>query len=547
MKAKTKTIAAGLLFATGIFYFSFNDPGDKYFQIAKNLDIFATLYKEVNQFYVDDINPGQLMNVGINSMLMSLDPYTNYYPEEEIEDYRTMTTNEYAGVGMLVGMHDDKNIVIMPHKGFSAASAGIMIGDELVAVNDINVQGKNTDEISQLLKGQVNSDVKLTVMRFGESAPLDFMLKREKVTIPNVPFYGMVNEEVGYIKLSDFTTNASKEVKEALTELKEQGAKKLILDLRDNPGGLLSEAVNISNLFLPKGAEIVSTKGKIDDWNKTYYGLNQSVDLNIPIAVLTSGRSASASEIVAGAIQDYDRGILVGQKTFGKGLVQATRPLSYNSQLKITTAKYYIPSGRCIQAIDYADNQAVKLPDSLKVAFTTRNGRVVYDGAGIDPDVPVIQEEMPSVILGLEEQNMIFNFATEYQQNLPVITSPEYFEVTDKIYDDFIEWLNVSEFDYVTRMESSIQILESIAKEEQYYTGVKGELDLLTKKVMHNKDQDLQNFKSDIKKLLKVELVSRQLFAEGQIRASFKNDEDVQMALNVLKETSRYNSILKQQ
>jgi len=547
MRATTKKIAAGLLIATGIFYFSFSDPGEKYFQIAKNLDIFATLYKEVNQFYVDDINPGKLMNIGINSMLMSLDPYTNYYPEEEIEDYRTMTTNEYAGVGMLVGMHDDKNIVMMPHKGFSAESAGIRIGDEILSVNGRDVQGKDTEEISQLLKGQVNSEVKIVVKRFGESAPLEFTLKREKVTIPNVPFYGMVNEEVGYIKLSDFTTNASKEVKDALIDLKGKGAKKLILDLRDNPGGLLSEAVNISNLFLPKGAEIVSTKGKIDDWNKTYYGLNQPVDLDIPIAVLTSGRSASASEIVAGAIQDYDRGILVGQKTFGKGLVQATRPLSYNSQLKITTAKYYIPSGRCIQAIDYADNQAVKLPDSLKVAFTTQNGRVVFDGAGIDPDVPVIQEEAPSVIVGLDDQNMIFNFATEYQKNLPTINSPEEFVVTDEIYNDFIKWLNSKDFDYVTRMESSIQILESIAKEEQYYSGVRSELAQLAKKVMHNKDQDLQTFKSDIKKMLKVELVSRQLFKEGQIRASFKEDEDVQMALNVLKETSRYNSILKQQ
>ena len=547
MKATKKKIAAGLLIATGIFYFSFSDPGEKYFQIAKNLDIFATLYKEVNQFYVDDVNPGKLMNIGINSMLMSLDPYTNYYPEEEIEDYRTMTTNEYAGVGMLVGMHDEKNIVIMPHKGFSAASAGIRIGDEIVSVNDIDVQGMDTDEISQLLKGQVNSDVKITVKRFGESAPLDFMLKREKVTIPNVPFYGMVNDDVAYIKLSDFTTNASKEVKDALVELKEKGAKKLILDLRDNPGGLLSEAVNISNLFLPKGAEIVSTKGKIDDWNKTYYGLNQPVDLEIPIAVLTSERSASASEIVAGAIQDYDRGILVGQKTFGKGLVQATRPLSYNSQLKITTAKYYIPSGRCIQAIDYANNQAVKLPDSLKVAFTTQNGRIVYDGAGIDPDVPVIQEEVPSVILGLDQQNMIFNFATEYQKNLPAITSPEDFEVTEEIYNAFINWLDVKDFDYTTRMESSIQVLEGIAKEEQYYSGVRGELEQLAKKVMHNKDQDLQTFKEDIKNMLKVELVSRQLFKEGQIRASFRTDEDVQMALNVLKETSRYNSILKKQ
>ncbi len=547
MRATTKKIAAGLLISTGILYFSFSDPGEKYFQIAKNLDIFATLYKEVNQFYVDDVNPSKLMNIGINSMLMSLDPYTNYYPEEEIEDYRTMTTNEYAGVGMLVGMHDDKNIVIMPHKGFSAASAGIRIGDEILSVNDIDVQGKNTDEISQLLKGQVNSDVKITVKRFGENAPLDFMLKREKVTIPNVPFYGMVNQEVAYIKLSDFTTNASKEVKDALIELKEKGAKKLILDLRDNPGGLLSEAVNISNLFLPKGAEIVSTKGKIDDWNKTYYGLNQPVDLDIPIAVLTSGRSASASEIVAGAIQDYDRGILVGQKTFGKGLVQATRPLSYNSQLKITTAKYYIPSGRCIQAIDYANNQAVKLPDSLKVAFTTQNGRIVYDGAGIDPDVPVIQEEIPSIILGLDQQNMIFDFATEYQKNLPAITSPEDFEVTDEIYNAFIDWLNDKDFDYTTRMESSIKVLEDIAKEEQYYSGVKGELDQLAKKVMHNKDQDLQTFKPDIKKMLKVELVSRQFFKEGQIRASFQEDEDVQMALNVLKETSRYNSILKHQ
>ena len=354
---------------------AFNRLDERYFEIAKNLDIFATLFKEVNTYYVDEINPNTFMRSGIEAMLRTLDPYTNYIAEDDIEDYRTMTTGQYGGIGALIGKRNKKNTVIMPYIGFPAHKAGLQIGDELILVDEIEVQEKTTSEISKLLKGQANTSLKLTIKRYGVDDQLELNLTREKITIDNVPYYGMVSEDVGYIKLSDFTTNAGKEVKNALLELKNEGATSIILDLRDNPGGLLNEAVNVSNVFIPKGSEVVSTRGKVRDWNKIYKALNIPVDTEIPVVVITNSRSASAAEIVAGVIQDYDRGVLVGQKTFGKGLVQATRPLTYNAQLKVTTAKYYTPSGRCIQAIDYSnrneDGSVGKIPDSLKVACWT--------------------------------------------------------------------------------------------------------------------------------------------------------------------------------
>ena len=338
--------------AIGVLW-AFNNPSEKYFEITKNLDIFATLYKEVNTYYVEDVDPNQLIKTGIDAMLESLDPYTNYIPEDDIEDYRTMTTGQYGGIGALIGTRNGKNMIIMPYEGFPAHNAGLKIGDEIIMVDGINVKEKAYTDISKLLRGQAKSTLQISVRRYGSSELVEVKMSREKITIDNVPYFGLVDDGIGYIKLSDFTTNAGKEVKNAVVDLKEQGATQFILDLRGNPGGLLNEAVNVSNIFIPKGSEVVSTKGKMTDWNKTYKALNPPVDTEMPLVVLVSSSSASASEIVAGVVQDYDRGVLVGQKTFGKGLVQATRPLTYNSQLKITTAKYYIPSGRCIQAIDY--------------------------------------------------------------------------------------------------------------------------------------------------------------------------------------------------
>lgn len=547
-KKSIKRIFLGVFFLSIIGLFSFNNPSERFFEISKNLDIFATLFKEVNTYYVDDINPNQLISTGIDAMLASLDPYTNYIPEDAIEDFRTMTTGQYGGIGALIGQRNGKNMVLMPYRGFPAQLSGLLIGDEILKIDGIDVKNKPTSEISKLLKGQANTDLNLTIKRYGDNAPMEVNLKREKITIQNIPYHGMVNENIGYIKLSDFTAGASKEVKDALQELKSKGAKKIIFDLRDNPGGLLSEAVNISNLFIPKGSEVVSTKGKMTDWNKSYKALNSPFDTDMPITILTSNRSASAAEIVAGVIQDYDRGVLVGQKSFGKGLVQATRPLTYNSQLKVTTAKYYTPSGRCIQAIDYShrnlDGSVGKVPDSLKVAFKTKNGRVVYDGGGVDPDLPVERKNYSPISTSLVTKGLIFDYATEYRYKNAKIASPKDFQVSDEEYNKFVAWLSDKDYDYVTEVEKTIDELIEHARNEKYYEDIDKQILALKAKVKHNKETDLQKNKEEIKSLLKEDIVSRYYLQQGIIEASFNHDVDVQQAIEILNDAQRYEQIL---
>lgn len=545
MKKRFIFIVSAILLVTTL---ALVPPGDRYFEIAKNLDIFATLYKEVNTYYVDEVNPATMIKNGIDGMLESLDPYTNYIPEDDIEDYRTMTTGQYGGIGALVGKKNGQNVVLMPYKEYSAYKGGLRIGDEILKIGDVDITEKPTNEISKLLKGQANTEVVLTVKRFGKEKPFQITLKREKITISNVPYFGMVDEQVGYIKLSDFTTDAGQEVKDALNKLKQQGAKSVILDLRDNPGGLLSEAVNVSNVFIPKGLEVVSTKGKVTDWNKSYKALDQPADTEIPVVVLTSSRSASAAEIVAGVIQDYDRGVLVGQKTFGKGLVQATRPLTYNAQLKVTTAKYYIPSGRCIQAIDYSikneDGSVAKVPDSLKVEFTTKNGRKVYDGGGVDPDVPVIKSNLAPIASSLVSKGLIFDYATEFYYKNSSIDEPKKFKISDQEYQKFVKWLDGKDYDYTTRVEKSIDDLIEFAKKEKYYSDINEQIYSLKNKVKHNKEADLITFKSDIKELLEQEIITRYYLQEGSIEASFDDDQDIKAAIDVLKNKSAYDKIL---
>lgn len=536
------TLVVGVILA-------FNTPTEKYFEITKNLDIFATLYKEVNTYYVDEVDPNQLIKTGINSMLESLDPYTNYIPEDDIEDYRTMTTGQYGGIGALIGTRNGKNMIIMPYEGFPAHDAGLKIGDEIIRVDGIDVKDKEYTDISKLLRGQANSKLDIVVKRYGTPDLIQVEMTREKITIDNVQYYGMVEDDIGYIKLSDFTTNAGKEVKNALVALKDQGATKLILDLRGNPGGLLNEAVNVSNIFISKGSEVVSTKGKMTDWNKTYKALNPPTDTEMPLVILTSSSSASASEIVAGVVQDYDRGILVGQKTFGKGLVQATRPLTYNSQLKVTTAKYYIPSGRCIQAIDYShrneDGSVGKVPDSLKVAFKTRNGRTVYDGGGVDPDIDVDLEYLAPIAVSLVSKGLIFDYATEYHYTHPSIASSREFKLSDAEYQAFIVWLKDKDYDYTTRVENSIDELVLMAKKEQYYEDIDEQIKSLKQKVKHNKETDLQKFKPDIKQILEEEISSRYYLRNGVVETSFSSDETIRSAVDVLNDSSRYQELLQ--
>lgn len=540
----TLLAAGALAFTTSSF-----SPSERYFDIARNLDIFASLFKEVNTYYVDEVTPSRLVKTGIDAMLKSLDPYTNYIPEDDIEDFRTMTTGQYGGIGALVGTRQGKTIITMPHEGFPAQKAGLLIGDEVLKIDGITVDARNSSDISKLLKGQAGTIVKLEVKRYGVDKSFEVPIIRANIQIDNVPFYGMVSGEIGYLQLQGFTVDASKEVRDAVTALKAQGAKKLIIDLRDNPGGLLNEAISISNLFVDKGKDIVSTKGKVTEWNKTYKALDAPLDTQMPIAVLASSRSASAAEIVSGVLQDYDRAVLIGERTFGKGLVQATRPLPYNSQLKVTTAKYYIPSGRCIQELDYshrkADGTVNKFADSLRTAFKTAAGRTVFDGGGIAPDVPVVDPELADITRTLLTKYYIFDFATRYRAEHPTIAPAKEFTVSQADYDKFVAFVASKDVSYRTGVESAVEELIKQAKEDKHYDDIKGDLTTMQKKISLNKANDLVRFKTEIVPLLESEIVSRYYYQKGITEASFDHDEDVKAAVAVLNDSPRYASLLK--
>jgi carboxyl-terminal processing protease len=549
MKRYKWLISASLIITLSMGLFAFKDADNKYFEIAKNLDIYATLIKELNIFYVDEINATKLIKTSIDEMLQSLDPYTNYIPEDDIEDYRTMTTGQYGGIGAIIGRRNNKNMIMQPYQGWPADKAGLLAGDELIKVEQTDVTKMNTSDISKLLKGQPGTKVMLTVKKYGEEKNTEVELTREKIKIENIPYSGMVNNEIGYMLLTDFTQNAGKDIKKAVEDLKSKGAKKIIFDLRDNPGGLLHEAVNISNVFIEKDREIVSTRGKVSDWNKVYKTLDQPLDLNIPVVVLTSGRSASASEIVSGVIQDYDRGVIIGEKTFGKGLVQATRPLSYNSQLKVTTAKYYTPSGRCIQAIDYSnrddDGRAKKNADSLKVAFKTKNGRTVYDGGGIDPDIKVERKELSALSATLLTEGLIFDYACKFRKENKTIPAAREFTITDAEYEKFVNWLSGKKYTYETKSEKVLtELLENVEK-EKFGEEVKTKLSLFKDKLQNDKNADLVKFKDEIKEILENEIVTRYYYQKGTIEASFDDDVFIKSALDLFADMDKYQKILK--
>ncbi|WP_305672693.1 S41 family peptidase [Algoriphagus sp.] len=516
--------------------FAFQVKNDKLFALAKNIDIFATLIRELDSYYVDEIDPDKLVTIGINAMLEELDPYTEYIPEEESADFRMLTTGEYAGIGALIGNRGGGNMILMPYTGFPAQTAGLRIADYILKVNSVDVAKKPTSEVSELLKGPANTPLTVKVLR--DKDTLEFALIRKKITLKNVPFYGKLDDKTGYIKLADFTTNASTEVRNALVNLKSQGADRLILDLRDNPGGLLSEAVEIVNLFIPKGKEVVKTLGKLQNVNYTYKTSKTPVDKDIPIVVLINERSASAAEIVAGALQDYDRAVLVGRKSFGKGLVQTTIPLSYNSQVKVTTAKYYIPSGRCIQAIDYAQTRengsVITVPDSLRKSFKTANGRIVRDGAGIEPDELVSEVSYAPISYTLVAGNHIFDFATQYFYKHKSISDPLTFSISDKDYEEFKRFLVGKEYDYTTYVEKSVQDLEKYAEKEAYFGEIKAQLEAIKAKVNHSKEGDLDTYKAEVKKILSEEIVSRYYFQEGMIEAGLDQDPAVDLAKTYL-------------
>lgn len=522
---------------------------DSYFEISKNLDIFATLFRELNIYYVDDSDPGKLMKTGIDAMLESLDPYTNYIPESNMEDYKLMTTGQYGGIGALIQKQGDYVVISEPYEGFGAFKAGLRAGDKILEVDGKSVKGKNTTEIREVLLGQPGSSITLKIERPGTTEPMVKKVIREEVKIKDVPYYAMMKDSVGYIKLTGFTESASKEVKTALVSLKEQHATSIVLDLRGNGGGLLNEAVNIVNFFVPKGSEVVFTKGKIKEWDKTYKALNEPIDTKIPLVVLIDEGSASASEIVSGSLQDHDRAVVVGTQSYGKGLVQSVRPLSYNSKLKVTVAKYYTPSGRCIQKLDYShreeNGKVTAIADSLIKEFKTLNSkRPVFDGKGVAPDVKVDKQQLSNVSASLITKNLFFEYATNYRIKNDSIKPVADFTFSDAEYTDFVKFLDGKDYAYTTESEDLLAKLEETTKEEKYFDDVKTEYEHLKEKLNTHKKDDLMKFKEEIITILETEIVGRYYYQNGLIQNSLKRDPTLEVAIKTIKNDTLYKSIL---
>jgi carboxyl-terminal processing protease len=526
-------------------------PTERYFEITKNLDIFATLFKEVNTYYVDDVNPNTLVKTGIDAMLENLDPYTTYIPENMVEDFRTMNTGQYDGIGIYTQQFHNRTVVTMVAEGFSAHKAGIKIGDEIVKIENVELSKIPYDQIGKLLKGQVGTMVNLTLKRMGTDQPFTVGCKREKIKVNSIPYYGILENNIGFIQLSEFTPDAGKDVRHAVITLKEQGATSLILDLRGNPGGLLLEAVNICNIFLPRGKLVVSTKGKITEQNQNYETLNAPVDIQIPITVLINRSSASASEIVAGTLQDYDRAIVIGEKSYGKGLVQVSRQLSYHSQLRVTTAKYYTPTGRCIQVLDYThrrdDGSVGTIPDSLKQSYKTSTGRTVFDGGGIDPDVKTETQEIHPAIQQLYRSGFIFEYASLYAFKHKTIADARNFSLTSNEYQEFADWMKGKDFAYKSPVEQELQALIQAAKRDNNYNELKPQIDLLHTKIVDSKKNELILYKDQIKRILEEDIASRYYLAKGSVEVGFKTDKDIKKASEVLLHPVQYKKILNQQ
>ena len=520
------------------------------FEIAKSLDIYNSLLRELNLNYVDEINPGELNESAIKAMLEGLDPYTVFIPESDIENAKFMTTGEYGGIGAVIQYDGEFTRISDPYEGWPAQKAGIIAGDAILEVNGVDCKKKNTQQVSEMLKGQPGTEVSLKLKRYGQEKPVEIKLKREKVKIDNIPYYKVFDNGIAYLALSGFTRDAGKEVKEKLVEMKkDQQLKGFVLDLRGNGGGLMNEAVDIVNLFIPKGKAVVSMKGKAATANSMHPTTNDPVDLEIPLAILVDGSSASASEIVAGAIQDYDRGVIIGQRTFGKGLVQNILPLSYNTQMKVTVAHYYIPSGRCIQEIDYShkkDTTQMK-KDTLGKAFKTIHGRTVYEGHGITPDVKVERDPYATVTAYLYGKNYIFDYANKFYSEHKSIAPADRFQIDEATYMDFMKFVKDKNFSYTTESEKAIEKLKKTAKDEGYLDKIQPQIDLLEKNLAAEKDKDLLNNRKDIEEMLRSEIVGRYYYQKGRIVASLNDDPDLKRAFEILLNTNgkdEYHSIL---
>ena len=550
MKRSVIVLATAIIFNFQLSTFnSLSAQNDKNFEIAKNIEIFANVYKTLNTNYVDEVDPGKAIKTAIDAMLASMDPYTNYYPESDMEDVKMQMLGQYGGIGSLIHQEGEKHFIAEPFEGMPADLAGLKAGDRILAVNGESTEGKKTTDVSNAMRGQAGTNVTLTLERDGKT--FDVTLTRKEIHMPNVPYSGMLEGNIGYIRLSEFTQEAAKNVREAFLALKRShpDLKGVILDLRGNGGGLMNEAIDIVNIWVKSGEVVVEQKGKVAARNQKHRTTHAPDDTDIPVAVLIDGSSASASEIVSGSLQDLDRAVIIGERSFGKGLVQNILPMPYNNQMKVTVSKYFIPSGRCIQAIDYShrdqNGRASKVPDSLKTAFQTRNGRTVYDGFGIEPDVEVEIAPSSLVTVALYNKFLFFQYANKFVKEHPSIPPASEFRITDEIYNDFITFLSDKSYEYTTYTERLFEEMHRVAKEENYIDEINQQLDQLEETFKKAKKDDLMRNREDISRYLRDEILVRYYYQKGRIEGSLVDDPDVLKAIEVLSNRDEYNKILK--
>ncbi|MGL4292624.1 MAG: S41 family peptidase [Bacteroidales bacterium] len=545
-------VAALLLISVTASFFIGSKADQRNFEITRNLDIFNTLFKELDLYYVDTIQTEEVVRNGINAMLQQLDPYTQYIPESEKEDFNTMTTGEYGGIGSIIQQRDNKVIISEPYEGMPAQLSDLRPGDAILEIDGESMLGKTVAQVSEKLKGPANTKITLKIEREGTPELIVKELLRQKIQMNAVPYSGMLNDSIGYIYLSSFTDKAAKEVREALIELKKNpDMKGLVLDLRNNPGGILEDAVQIVNYFVPKGETVLSTRGKVKNWDRTYKTTQEPIAPDIPLAVLVNRGSASASEIVAGALQDLDRAVIIGERTFGKGLVQTTRPIAYNGMMKVTTAKYYIPSGRLIQAIDYShrnpDGSVGRIPDSLTQIYFTKNRRPVRDGGGIQPDFQVENPQVSNLLLYLMRDMMFFDFANQFAATHPNIGPIRDFKLSDADYDAFKQFVKSKEFTYDRQSDKALQELKKIAEFEGYTEQAADEFAALESKLKHNIDRDLDKFRPEIEQALSQEIVRRYYYQKGEIIQTLKKDAELDKAMEIVGNPARYQKVLNMQ
>ena len=539
-----------LMVLGGIVFWSFQSAEERNFRVAKNLDIFNSIVKELDMFYVDTLDPDKTIRNGIDAMLYSLDPYTEYFPEDDQSELEQMLKGSYGGIGSVITWNEKlkRSMIAEPYEHMPAAEVGLKAGDVLMEIDGKDLMGKNNQEVSEMLRGQVGTSFKLTVQRPGTKKPLEFDIVRRSIQLPFIPYYGKLEHQIGYINLSTFSGNPSKEFKQAFLDLKKQGITSLVIDLRNNGGGLLDESIEIANFFVPRGKTLVTTKGRIAQASNTYKTLREPLDLDIPLVVLVNGGTASSSEILAGSLQDLDRAVIIGTRTFEKGLVQTTRPLPYGATMKLTTSKYYIPSGRCVQAIDYKhrneDGSVGRIPDSLTTVFHTAAGREVRDGGGVTPDITVEPEKLPNILFYLVNDNLVFDYATQYCLKHPTIPEPEKFEVTDADYAEFKEQVKKADFKYDQQTEKILKNLKEMAEFEGYLEDASEEFKALEGKLQHNLDRDLDYFSRQIKEMIAQEIVKRYYYQRGSIIQQLKEDKDLKEAVKVLTDAERYKSLL---